>query len=338
MELQNWIQSSDYINEFKRNHVTFRKYPDNDLMIIKRKFGSDYSEDKFWLNYCRGLVINYKTNNVVFIPPMKSREVQTIEQLHQHSSSPVNLVDGTMVNLFNVNNQWLTSTRSNIGCTNQWNQGTNFSEMFDQCSQSLKYDSLNKEFTYSFVMRHKKNRLTSVVKANELVLVEVYHKLQRLNDLPTNEGYLTINEWIPDELTKGLTLYKDNIRYKWLTIEHKFIEMIKPNTNNPCLNYLTLRNSGHLTSYLKIFPEKRFEFNKYREKLHNITVIIYQYYTGVFIHKQIDKKDIPFALKPLLYEIHGLYLKDKQGISWERVKQYMYDLDPKRLQFVINNL
>ena len=161
---------------------------------------------------------------------------------------------------------------------------------------------------------------------------------QRLNDLPTNEGYLTINEWIPDELTKGLTLYKDNIRYKWLTIEHKFIEMIKPNTNNPCLNYLTLRNSGHLTSYLKIFPEKRFEFNKYREKLHNITVIIYQYYTGVFIHKQIDKKDIPFALRPLLYEIHGLYLKDKQGISWERVKQYMYDLDPKRLQFVINNL
>ena len=163
MELQNWIQSSDYINEFKRNHVTFRKYPEIDLMIIKRKFGSDYSEDKFWLNYCRGLVINYETNDVVFIPPMKSKEVQTIEQLHQHSSSPVNLIDGTMVNLFNVNNQWLTSTRSNIGCTNQWNQGTNFSEMFDQCSQDLKYDSLNKEFTYSFVMRHKKNRLTSVV-------------------------------------------------------------------------------------------------------------------------------------------------------------------------------
>ena len=105
MELQNWLQSSDYISEFKHNRVTFRKYPENDLMIIKRKYGSDYSEDTFWLNYCLGLIINYKTNNVVFIPPMKSKEVQTIEDLHQHSSSSVNLVDGTMVNLFNVNKQ-----------------------------------------------------------------------------------------------------------------------------------------------------------------------------------------------------------------------------------------
>ena len=114
--------------------------------------------------------------------------------------------------------------------------------------------------------------------------------------------------------------------------------MIKPNTNNPCLNYLVLRNSGHLTNYLKLFPEYRFEFEGYRKKVHGITQLLHQYYISVFVHKEVEKKDIPFALKPLLYEIHGIYLKDKQGISWQTVKNYIYELEPKRLQFVINKL
>jgi len=58
----------------------------------------------------------------------------------------------------------------------------------------------------------------------------------------------------------------------------------------------------------------------------------------MFIHKNFDKHELPFAFKPLLYEVHGIYLKTKQGISYQTVKQYIYELEPKRLQFVINNL
>ena len=61
MELQNWIKTHNYIDEFKRNKVSYRKYPDMDLMIIKRPYNSTYDENNFWLNYCRGLIINYKT-------------------------------------------------------------------------------------------------------------------------------------------------------------------------------------------------------------------------------------------------------------------------------------
>ena len=100
MDIQKWIETSDYINEFKRNNVVYRKYPNDNLMIIKRKYGSTYSEDKFWLNYCRGLVINYETNSVILIPPLKSKELQTLEDLNEIPESPINLVDGTMINLF----------------------------------------------------------------------------------------------------------------------------------------------------------------------------------------------------------------------------------------------
>ena len=338
MKLQQWIETNDYISKFKKYNVQFRKYSDLDLMIIKRKYGSKYSEKKFWLNYCRGLVLNYKTNKIVFIPPSKSKEYLTYDKLIELSNSPEPLVDGTMINLFYHNNEWLTSTRSNIGATNKWSSDNSFQEMFKECSDSLDYSTLDREYTYSFVMRHMNNRLTSKVHKNELVLVEVYHNGVNQPCLPTNKGYITVNDWMPDELYKGLTVKQNNIRYKWLTNEHKFIEMIKPNTNNPCLNYLILRNSGNLTEYIKYFPEQRFRFNNYREKLHNLTKLIYQVYVGVFIKKTFEKENIPFYLRPLMYEIHGEYLKTKQGISWDYIKNYIYELDPKRLYFVMNNL
>ena len=97
MDLQNWLNTSDYISEFKRNHVSFRKYPDKGLLIVKRKYGSSYSEDTFWLNYCRGLVIDTTTNQAIMIPPVKAKEVQKIDELPELST---NLVDGTMINVF----------------------------------------------------------------------------------------------------------------------------------------------------------------------------------------------------------------------------------------------
>lgn len=344
MVIQEFIESGNYINEFKKEKVIYRKYPDKKLMIVKRKYGLEYSGDKPWLNYCRGLIIDYEHNKVVFIPPIKSKEILTKESFVERVDETYELADGTMINLFYFNGSWLTSTRSNIGCTNKWTQDIDFQQMFQECSQNLKYDTLNQEYTYSFVMRHKKNRITSIIDTNELVLVEVYHNLCKLDELPTNDGYRLLRkvEDISNRettvLQKGLTGYYEGQRYKWLTTEHKFIEMIKPNTNNPCLNYLVLRNSGHLTNYLKLFPEYRFQYDEYRIKVHSITQLLHQYYIAVFVKKEVDKKDIPFALKPLIYELHGLYLKDKQAISWQIVKNYIYELEPKRLQFVFNHL
>ena len=291
MELQHWLNTTDYIQEFKKEKVSYRKY--NDLMIIKRKFGSQYSEDNgFWLNYCRGLIINHKTNQIVFIPPSKSKEVGTYDNFIELGENPTVLIDGTMVNLFYYNEKWMCATRSNIGATNKWSGNLNFNEMFLECSKNLDYDTLNKEYTYSFTMRHKKNRVTSHVEDNELILIEVYHKLQKIDSLPINTGYICLHEWIPGNLIKGMNITVNNSRYKWLSNEHKYIEMIKPNTSNPCLDYLLLRKSGYLTNYLKYFPEKRFEFDTYRNKLHSLTNLIYKYYLNVFIHKQIDKKEI----------------------------------------------
>ena len=47
------------------------------------------------------------------------------------------------------------------------------------------------------------------------------------------------------------------------------------------------------------------------------------------------KKDIPFQLKPLIFELHGNYLQTKQKISNNRVNEYLMSLQPDRLTFIM---
>ena len=75
MELQQLIETGTYLDDFKKEKVIFRKFPKQGLMIIKRRYGLPYSEDHIWLNYCRGLVIDYINHKIVFIPPIKSKEI-----------------------------------------------------------------------------------------------------------------------------------------------------------------------------------------------------------------------------------------------------------------------
>ena len=62
-----------------------------------------------------------------------------------------------MINLFYHQNEWLVSTRSEIGGYNKWNNKKSFVlTMFDECSK-LDYELLNKNMSYSFVMKHVEN-------------------------------------------------------------------------------------------------------------------------------------------------------------------------------------
>ena len=123
-----------------------------------------------------------------FLPPSKSKELSTLSQFQTECNRYTELVDGTMINLFYHNGNWLKATRSNIGGTNQWSSDLNFKEMFDDCSQTLDFQSLNQDNTYSFVMRHKKQRYTSLVDTNELVLVEMRNSsLERIPVKPMRD-------------------------------------------------------------------------------------------------------------------------------------------------------
>jgi hypothetical protein len=61
-------------------------------------------------------------------------------------------------------------------------------------------------------------------------------------------------------------------------------------------------------------------------------------YKNVFIHKSLEKNEIPYHLKPLAYDVHRNYLDSKEPTTWTTIKDYIHTIPPKKLVFALNYL
>ena len=91
-----------------------------------------------WLKYCRGAIINTKTNRLVCIPPMKSLEreyeIENVINGYNGEDEYQPLIEGTMINMFydEYIDKWVVCTKSNIGAVCKFNLDSNhtFKSMF----------------------------------------------------------------------------------------------------------------------------------------------------------------------------------------------------------------
>jgi hypothetical protein len=355
MELQAYINSHpNYISEFRKQGFKVNTF--KDLKIISYPYDKKplyESNTDFYKLFLRGAVVN-KENKVVCLPPVKSFDLTDTSEISSVNDIVYEtLLDGTMINLFNHNDKWTISTRSEIGGYNKWQDKKSFREMFDECS-TLDENSLDKSMSYSFVMRHTENRNVSPIYENTLLLVEVYKytdtHIQRLNlsdfkeldceivdQYKDKEDFMKFYEGpvIPYHI-KGYTIKCGSFRYKWLNPYFEEVKNLKINMNNHMLNYIELRRNNNLKKYLRYFPEHSHLFNSYKEKLHHLSNELFTTYKNVFIHKSLEKNDIPYHLKPLVYDVHHNYLQEKQPTTWTTIKDYIHTIPPKKLIFAMN--
>lgn len=388
MELQQFIDThSDYKEQFRSRGLKVNTH--KGYLIVKYRYGSldeKLDPEEFpWLRYCRGAIIDSESHRLVAIPPPKALPYETCETSQEDTDPPEyqSLIDGTMVNVWfnNKENQWTISTRGEIGGNNRWSKGS-FKAMFEECLSPDIYETLDRQCSYSFVMRHRDNRNVSPIYQNEAYLVEVYRIIpykvytSTLQRTESEENLLLTGDPVdkdpritriphsefPDILRvdstgdkeafmryhdnpktpplpyhcKGYTVKVGEERYKRLNPLFERVQAMRGETNNPCLNYLISRRQGYLKEYLKYFPEHVHLFNEYRDKLHTLSNDLYTHYKNTHIYKTSEKKDIPYHLKPLVFEVHGLYLRDKTPTKWTDIKDYIHSVEPKRLMFAIN--
>ena len=347
MELQNFINDNqDYINLFKKEGLKVIKH--KTLILVKNYYDNllEFNEDNIWKMYCRGAIIDSDNNKVVCLPPAKAIELKEDNDYTFLGTEIQYLIDGTMINLFYKYDQWIISTRGEIGGYNKWNNKKTFRKMFEDCCD-IDYDKLDKNCSYSFVMRHKDNRNISPIRKNEVYLVEIYKfsdKIERLSiekypeniQKINNKSFLPDNDLFDSYEIKGFTIKENNKRYKIMNPLFEKVKALKPNMNNNLLNYIELRKNGNLKEYLKYFPEHSKIFIDYRNKIHNLSNELYNNYKDIFVFKKKDKKQIPYHLKPLLNEIHKNYLKTQIPTNWNFIKEYINNLNSKRLVFALN--
>jgi len=353
MELHDFINDNkdNYLNKIKEKNLICHKYSNLGLLLIKtkKKFKYDY-ENNPWIQYCRGVIIDIHKNRIVNLPPSNSIKIELNELENYQNLKYENLIEGTMINMFYHNNKWLISTRSNIGCNNKWDN-KKFNDMFyELIKNKLDYNELNKDHCYTFVLQHDKNKIVSPIYENRIVLVNEINLKTYENQILTNLTNIEntnelsfdfLNKYNDDNLyytIKGFTIKNGNKRYKWINPNYSYVLKLKPNNNKKLLNYIELRKNGNLKEYLKYYPEDRYEFNNYSQLFYELCNLIYKQYISFFVKKEIEKKDLKYSLKPVLYEIHSYYTKTGQNITMKIIKEYLHHMDGKRILFIVKNL
>ena len=359
MELQNYIsENSDYDKTLKEKGFIVKNFNKYNLKLIKYPYDRNVDTNTFE-RYLKGCIVDTKTNKVVMIPPIKSDNLINYNMC-VNGAVIQELFDGTMINLFYHNDEWLHSTRSDINLNNKWTKKS-FKKMFEEChGGKLDYDKLNKNYTYSFVMQHTENRNISVVNVNHIILVEARDRktfdfvdLSEFVNMEYN-GYHIVENYVVTNLNdyivqlsnftssdhgrfnyKGFTVKKDGKRYNYINSEFEMVKSLKVNSNNPLFNYCSLRKQNKLSVFLYYFYEYNNQFARYNTVVDIFMKELYDTYVKVNIKKELDKKDVPFQLKPLVYELHGIYLEHKAKINLSKVNDYINSLEPDRLTFIL---
>lgn len=354
MELQNFINNNDnYIELLKELKIKSIKYSNKKLIILKINRGNNYDYEKYpWIKYCRGVIIDTNKNKIVNLPPSNSIHINNINEITINDDFLIeNLIDGTMINLFFHDDKWILSTRSNIGCNNKWGNNKSFLNLFNECNHNLDYEELDKEHCYTFVLQHNSIRNIVPIFINQIILVNEIdlNTLKNVKSLSKLSNILNINDFRYDFYgnldnlefyNKGITIKntKTNDRYKWINPRYKYVFNLKGNYNHKYLEYDKIRKKHLLNEYLNYFPEDRLLFNEYNLFNKRLCEIIYRSYHLYFVKKEIELNEINYVIKPIIFELHNFYLKNKEYISKKIINDYLYNIPGKRMIFIMNRI
>jgi hypothetical protein len=311
----------------------------------------------------------YSNNELVCYSPQKSISIEEFKSIPFESISIEENIEGTMINLFFDKHiqQWVYASKSNIGANCKFYlDSISFHEMYEECllNSKLNYGELNKQYCYSFVIQHPKNRIVVPFQTTSLYLVNVYYcyykdNLNFVEHIPIDnvksmfthsnvqfpktfsfEMYDTIT--MPESwFFKGYMLKTDFYRCKLINPNYEHIKDLRGNQPNYKYYYLMLRkNKTILEEFLKYYPEYIDKSTEYEKEIKQYSITLFKYYISCFIHKTQKLRDYPPKYKPHMYQLHQLYIStlssEKKYITLFITENYINDLHPSQLMFSLN--
>tara|TARA_B110000495_G_C22979892_1_gene575915 strand:- start:52 stop:1179 length:1128 start_codon:yes stop_codon:yes gene_type:complete len=336
-------------------NLVVKEYPELDLYLVKYdKNSSDMTHPD--VIKCRGLVAKISDNSLVCLPPTKS--VSFNNDTDWEDVTVEDFVDGTMINLFFHNNQWLISTRSSVGANCKWSSNKYFYELFSESNQNINFEILDKDIFYTFVLLHPENIIVTHYSHPNLVLVSAgklinktyenldINKLDNYTGLKIKSHTFSSYNDAYDYVSKlnyqnqGLVLkYGKNkeIRSKIRNSNYNYVKLLKGNTNNLKFLYFELLQKNNYKEYLSFFPDKKELFDGFYKEYIGLIKDVFKNYKLYHVYKKIDINKMPYKCRPLCYELHKLYktiyIPQKKVINFDIVYKYILSLPVPRIIF-----
>jgi hypothetical protein len=239
----------------------------------------------------------------------------------------------------------------------------------------LDFNKLNPSYSYSFVLQHPQNRIVVPFKKPALYLVAVYEivhtegnviNITSVDMFQVREQYEIwgqtsvqfpeiYEDWkcgsdLVDKYASMNTSYEvvgiiiknltSGARSKIRNPVYENVRHLRGNQPKLMYQYLSLRQEGKVTEYLKYYPEHKKEFSFFREQLHKYTLALYQNYVDCYIKKQKPLKEYAEKYRTHMYNIHQIYVNDlkSQGrhISNSVVIDYVNKVHPTLQMYALN--
>lgn len=330
--------------EKEPERFTVRSVDDMVLTSYKRSV-SNMSNDS--CKYLRGLIFNRDTMDILCYglngrsDNDQFRNENSFENIKVEES-----VDGTMINLFYYNDTWQVSTKTMINAADShFYSKRSFLDLFMDAKGDYDLDTLEKGYTYTFVLVHPENRIVSDYDKCELVHVHtrnmetlkyedkdigirrpiVYNDIKSYSELDTTLETLVYNN-------EGFMLYnKDdrNVRTKCKGKAYNKVKDLRGNHRNNLYRILELRKENDRDKYKEYFnfyPEFKDDDYFLSSEIKNIISDILTIYNSVKKDKVFV--EIPQHLKTPIYELHQFY-KELMN-EWTKKKENNKEEDLRR--------
>jgi hypothetical protein len=370
---------------FDFNRIAEKEYCDSKDITVKQINGyylMKYKKNKLnsdnieTLGLFRSVIVN--ESQVLSYAPPKAITQDYFDEWMTHENDKYiaqPYIEGTMINLFwspNIDD-WEITTRSNIGANCHYNMDDKltFRTMFleSMVYSDVSFDSFNKEFVYSFVMQHPKNKRVVPVNNPCIYLVNIYRLVDNYCVVPvTTDGgeegdwYNFRNVQIPSYLPnmtsyKGFMQYMNDLvdaeysyvypgyviktrdsvrRLKVINPSYQYVKNIKGNTTKIQYRYYILRHENKVSEYLNYFPEHKKKFSQLRKDLHDYTSQLYAMYVSCYILKEKELKYFPKRFRTNMFHLHAQYIENKEKITFKKVIEYVNTMDAPLLMYCMN--
>ena len=236
-------------------------------------------------------------------------------------------------------NKWnVTTARCIDGYKSKWNYIKSYGTLFDDLIHLIDFTKLNKNNTYTFIMRHIENRIIEKVDKNELYHIHTRDNIslkeleEDINIKKPSKYIFESFEDLQNELdvmtynSMGYVISYKNKKYLYRCKDYENVKDLKGNNFNVDYNYLELKDNNKLDTFINYFPEYKILFKYTENKLSNLYEIIHTFYLNKFIHKTLDFKDININYRTIIYKLHGLFILSKEPTTIKIVEQYINTL------------
>ena len=313
------------------------------------------------VEHFRSVIWNKETNSLVCAGPSRGRKFNDAVDKELSAFTAEEFIDGVMINMFWHADDWQLATRTQIGAHCRYYGGdSHFDELFWATfkDSGLNTDAFDKEFCYSWVLQHPKERIvvapahgipriylvevSKIAVDGERILCDlagVSDALKRFVPACYSLGSLeAVKEHVATwgrrlgHQYQGVVLKSLGGRWKLRTNQYDEARHLRGNCPNRSYRWLELWSESKLGKYLRVYPEEDADANILIGRYKNLTQELHRRYIEIYRERRYPLGEAPHKFRKLLWELH----QAGSGTYFPKVRDFMNEQDTARKLWLLN--